>query len=635
MATLTEDPRDASTGTGGAERSSSGSGRVLLEPGATVIGRESARYEVVRSLGRGGMADIWLARRVSADGFSREVALKCVMPYLASDEGVRRMLIDEAKLAGRLRHPNIAEAHDLERIEDRYYLVLDYVDGVSVREVLEVARERDPSPSEGFCCHVAASVADALDYAHGLVDGNGRPLGIVHRDVKAANVMVARSGVVKLLDFGVAYSRLEGRQRTRTGQVKGTWEYFSPEQARGEASALDGRSDLFGLGILLVELLTGKRPFEAENELLTLGKIGACDALEVDAAIQGMSEGLRDVCRRALAKDPSDRFQTGGELAKALRTYLLERHVIYGLSECAAELGKLGLVTRPSIAAEGEERETPSSSEQPRPAWSGKSGWQVSLRADPAARGARPAGRSWAYGIAGVFLGAALATLGALAFHGAKSGADQVPPAASTLSLAPAPEPTAVHEEPQPSPTPETREPDSAPPLAVSSYDPLADLVVVRPKKAITKRNGPSKRIPHLDPEREVAENLSPSPPAAESKPLEPPRSTLPRGTLIHATLSKDIDAQVPGPAEALVAEDVMKGSRLLVPRGSGLLCNSRRAEAGRVGISCNGIKTTSAIFSFTGIGVGEGGNVGLRAVDGAVVSGTSFVVYVSAVAVF
>ena len=173
-----------------------------------------------------------------------------------------------------------------------------------MRAALCAAAELERRLSEGFCCYVAASVAEALQHAHALTDDDGEPLGIVHRDVTAVNVMLARTGAVKLLDFGVALARMDGRERTVTGQFKGTFVYASPEQIACEK--LDGRSDLFSLGVLLVEMLTGLRVFEAETHFGTMQKITECKRADVEAAVKALPPGLAAICVKALARRPDD-----------------------------------------------------------------------------------------------------------------------------------------------------------------------------------------------------------------------------------------------------------------------------------------------------------------------------------------
>jgi serine/threonine-protein kinase len=297
-------------------------------PGETlVLGAEETRYEIIRSLGTGGTAEVFLARRLGPAGLTRPVALKCILAGLDVNESTRRAFIYEARLASKLRHPGIAEAYDLAQVGDRYYLVLEYVDGVTARRAMRAARAAGQRLSEAFCCHAAASVAEALHHAHTLADEDGAPLGIVHRDVTAVNVMVARTGAVKLLDFGVALARLEGRERTRTGQFRGTFVYASPEQALGEE--LDGRSDLFSLGVVFLEMLTGIRVFEAGTDIATMRKIAECGPEDVQVATAALPRELAAICAKALSRRPEERFQDGAAFSHALREYLTARGVTY------------------------------------------------------------------------------------------------------------------------------------------------------------------------------------------------------------------------------------------------------------------------------------------------------------------
>ena len=208
---------------------------------------------------------------------------------------------------------------DLGKSGDQYFLALEFVDGWSLEQIRRralAAKLKLPLP---LALTIVGALCRGLAYVH-TRERNGKPLGIVHRDVTAVNVMVARSGVVKLLDFGVALARLEGRERTRTGQFRGTFVYASPEQASGEE--LDGRSDLFSLGIVLVEVLTGIRVFDADTDIGTMRKIAECSPMDVRAVTAQLPRALAAICARALARRPADRFQDGAAFSRALREYL-------------------------------------------------------------------------------------------------------------------------------------------------------------------------------------------------------------------------------------------------------------------------------------------------------------------------
>lgn len=587
----------------------------LLQPGETLaLGSESTRYEIVRPLGKGGMAEVYLARRLGPAGFVREVALKCIRAYMDADEGTRRAFLYEAKLASRLRHPNIADAYDLAQLGNRFYLVLEYVDGVTAKEVLQAARGEARPLSEGFCCHVVASVAEGLHHAHALAGDDGDPLGIVHRDVTASNVMIARSGAVKLLDFGIAYARLEGRERTRTGTLKGTYVYLSPEQASAED--VDGRSDLFSLGVLLVEMLTGKRVFDTGSDVTTLRRIADCSSDDVKVATAGLPEALAAICVKALARNPADRFQTGAELSRALRGYLAENGTSYWPSDCVEELGGLGLLAQQRPAPP--ESVTPPSAET------------VASPPDPVALAvaeiAAAPGSSPRRGRAVIAIGLALVAVaiwGGMKLLAAGSGSPQTGASGGLAAATPAAvmaQPPPGSERPVPASAPPRREP-------AVEVDPAS---LVRPKKS-----GPGgQRRVAKDPA--VAHALTV---AAKNRPAEfadrptvsAPSATLPKGTLIPVKLVRAVAPAKPGDAEALVTEEVIADGVILVPKGSTVLCSSRAAADGRVPLSCDVIRAPGRTLAFRGVAVGEGQHVGLRYLDDEVAAGTSFVVYVSA----
>ncbi|HTP29771.1 MAG TPA: serine/threonine-protein kinase, partial [Anaeromyxobacteraceae bacterium] len=307
--------------------------RFSWESGARIL-VQGAQYELVNRLGRSAMSEVWLAS-MSAGGLSQEVVLKSRL----EDPGEQQPQIDEEwEIGRRLHHDNIVRTYALEQIWDRRCLVLEYVDGRSLKELLAQPR-KEKSVGEKIACYVVAAVADALEYAHNLSDSDGQAVAIVHRDVKPSNIMVSWRGQVKLLDFGVAKSRLDGREETAMGKTKGTCGYQSPEQLREER--LDGRSDLFSLGIVLVELLTGKRPFSAGSGFGTEQNIERCGAGDVETATEQIAPGLREICMKALARSPADRFQSGGELSRVLREHLVRQGIVYGPGECGRDLQDL------------------------------------------------------------------------------------------------------------------------------------------------------------------------------------------------------------------------------------------------------------------------------------------------------
>src|SRR5690606_5694265 len=211
------------------------------------------------------MAEIFLARREGPEGFSRELVVKRILPHLAADREFVQMFLAEARLAAQLHHPNVVTVYDFGRAEGSYYLAMEPVRGVDLRALIARAAAAAPR-GHGIPFHhaakIASSICEGLAHAHGLVLEGGQR-GIVHRDVTPSNVLISFDGAVKLADFGIAKQQAGGRDPTFHGVVKGKYAYLSPEQARGER--LDARSDLFNVGIVLFECVTGEALFPQDD----------------------------------------------------------------------------------------------------------------------------------------------------------------------------------------------------------------------------------------------------------------------------------------------------------------------------------------------------------------------------------
>ncbi len=217
-------------------------------------------YRLLRRLGKGGMAEVFLARRRGAVGFEKTLVVKRILPQLAGDPSFVKMFIDEAKLSAELHHPNIVEVYDLGEIDGRLYIAMEYVAGKNLHEVLRAAAAAAAPLEWTMAAHLARETARALHHAHEHRSPGGAPLSVIHRDVSPSNVMVGHDGVVKLLDFGIAKAAVQsGDEGTRTGTVKGKFSYMAPEQLDG--LRVDRRADVFALGVLLWELATGVRLF--------------------------------------------------------------------------------------------------------------------------------------------------------------------------------------------------------------------------------------------------------------------------------------------------------------------------------------------------------------------------------------
>jgi serine/threonine protein kinase len=273
------------------------------------------RYEVVRHLASGGMAQIYLARLTGIGGFERYVALKTIRGERARDPAAVTMLLDEARLVAALHHHNIAQVHEVGVAGDAHYLVMEYVHGETARSLLERALERDARLPLAVSLAIVASAAAGLHHAHECTDGSGEPLGIVHRDVSPSNILIGYDGAVKLIDFGIA--RAEQRQtETQTGILKGKSGYMSPEQCRCEP--VDRRSDIFALGIVLYELTTLARAFRGINDYETMQRIVRGHLPPPSRLVPGYPQELEALVLRALAPDPDSRFATAAALHEEL-----------------------------------------------------------------------------------------------------------------------------------------------------------------------------------------------------------------------------------------------------------------------------------------------------------------------------
>ena len=273
------------------------------------------RYLLHDEIASGGMGTVHLGQLHGGAGFSRIVAIKRLNPLLAKEPEFLRMFLDEARLAGRVRHPNVVPASDVVEAGGEVLLVMEYVHGDSLSRLLRLTRERGHRVSPAIASAVLSGVLYGLHAAHEATDERGDPLGIVHRDVSPQNILVGTDGVPRLVDFGVA--KATGRLQTTTqGQIKGKLAYMPPEQIQGQV--VDRRADIYAAGVVLWETLTGKRLFLGENEGHTLQRVLLGGAAPPSALVADLPPALDDVVLRALAGTPSGRFSTAREMGAAL-----------------------------------------------------------------------------------------------------------------------------------------------------------------------------------------------------------------------------------------------------------------------------------------------------------------------------
>jgi serine/threonine protein kinase len=281
--------------------------------------RRFGKYEVLARLATGGAANIFLARQPGAAGFHKLVCLKTLLPERASDQDFVAMFLDEARLAARLTHPNCVQIYDLGRVRGSYYISMEYIFGETLWNVLStVAKLRTALPIN-HVASIIASVCDGLHHAHELKDSNGKPFNLVHRDVSPQNVMISFEGQTKVVDFGIAKAET-GRVPTMAGIVKGKFSYMSPEQITG--GAIDRRSDVFSVGIVLFECLASRRLYRGDSPEDIAKLILDHRAPRLRELIPEIPVELEEICATALQRQPGKRYQTAHEMGGALRDYL-------------------------------------------------------------------------------------------------------------------------------------------------------------------------------------------------------------------------------------------------------------------------------------------------------------------------
>jgi len=280
------------------------------------------KYYLLDRVNTGGMAEVFRAKAFGVEGFERIVAVKRILPSIAADTDFITMFIDEAKLAVQLNHANIAQIFDLGKVRENYFIALEYVHGKDLRAVFDLVRKRSLRVPVELACYVMMKICEGLDYAHRKRDSGGRELELIHRDVSPQNMLISFDGDVKLIDFGIA--KAAGKSsRTRTGILKGKFGYLSPEQVRGEV--IDQRSDIFGIGIVLYELLTGERLFVGDSDFSTIEKVRSVEIVPPRELNTAIPRSLERAVMRALSRDRDTRYQSALELHDELQTVLHER----------------------------------------------------------------------------------------------------------------------------------------------------------------------------------------------------------------------------------------------------------------------------------------------------------------------
>jgi serine/threonine protein kinase len=273
------------------------------------------KYTLLARLATGGMGEILLGRLGGVAGFEKLVVIKRLLPHLAEDRKFVHMLLEEARIAARLTHPNICQVYEVGEVHGQYYIAMEHLDGVPLSRLIRKMAQTRSALDLRIATGIFHQACEGLHHAHDLKGGNGVELGLVHRDVSPANLFLTADGIVKILDFGIAKTR-DGITDTKTGTLKGKYPYMSPEQVRGEP--LDRRSDVFSLGVCMFEALTNRRLFRRDSDFQTLRAITEGPIPSVRDYRAEVSTQLAAVIGKALARDREDRFATAADLAEAI-----------------------------------------------------------------------------------------------------------------------------------------------------------------------------------------------------------------------------------------------------------------------------------------------------------------------------
>jgi serine/threonine-protein kinase len=286
-----------------------------LAPGM-VLGR----YELLLPVAQGGMATVWAARQRGTRGFNKTVAIKTMLPALSDDAQFEQMFLDEAALAARIHHPNVAEILDLGEQDDVLYIVMEWVEGEALSVIHKAAKRNHAQIPLRLALRIVRQAAAALHAAHELRDENDTPLHLVHRDVSPQNILCTYDGLVKLVDFGVAKAVGRAGGETTAGQLKGKVPYMSPEQARG--GVVDRRTDVFALGIVLYKLTTGLHPFLGDNDIATMRNIISRPLIPPRLKNPAFPVEVEQILLRSLQKDPEKRYPNMAEVGQAVERVL-------------------------------------------------------------------------------------------------------------------------------------------------------------------------------------------------------------------------------------------------------------------------------------------------------------------------
>lgn len=277
------------------------------------------RYRVVEKLESGGMAEVFRAESEGLQGFRKLVAIKRVLPHLSEKKRFISMFLDEARLSAQLSHSNCVQVFDIGVGDSAYFIVMEFVDGANLKSIAESVKKQGKDFPVASAAWIAHEICKGLSYAHELTDSSGLPLKIVHRDMSPPNVLITKFGEVKIVDFGLAKASSQ-LEKSEPGIIKGKFSYLSPEAALGQE--VDARTDVFAVGIILWELLAGQRLFLGDTDFQTVKKVQVAQVPPISQINHKVPVELERIVNRALAKEPSQRYQTARELGQDLSRFL-------------------------------------------------------------------------------------------------------------------------------------------------------------------------------------------------------------------------------------------------------------------------------------------------------------------------
>ena len=311
-------------------------------------GTRLGRFSLGPLLARGGMGELYLARADGVERFSKLLAVKVLLPQLTDDAEFVQMFLHEARITARLDHPNIAAVTELSEVSGEYFIAIEYVHGRDLRSVLRASADATALPLD-CALQIVTRVCAGLHFAHTFVDTGGSSLDIVHRDVTPSNVVVRYDGEVKIVDFGIAKAST-GTKLTRTGTMKGKPSYMSPEQCLEQA--LDRRSDIWGLGVLLYEATTGRKLFFGDNDFAIMGRVIRGEFPRPTEIAADYPAELEDIVMRALRTEPEERFESAAELQRALEDFAAEAGMVLSAARVAGHMNALfGTPAIPEVTA--------------------------------------------------------------------------------------------------------------------------------------------------------------------------------------------------------------------------------------------------------------------------------------------